>query len=122
MLSHVKGTDSTAFQYDAMNRETYRKHFNSGHEMTTTYTADGKRETVTDYRGLSTFSYDNRGRLAGEGFANGDTLEHDYDAHGNRTALATAFGVTTYTYDELNRMKTVVSPQGKTTTYRYNAV
>ncbi len=122
MLSHVKGTDSTAFEYDAMDREVYRKHFNSGHEVTTTYTPDGKRETVTDYRGPSTFSYDNRGRLAGEGHPNGDSLENHYDAQGNRTSVITPFGTTSYTYDVLNRMATVVSPQSKTTTYHYDAV
>lgn len=122
MLSHVKGTDSTSYTYDALGRESSRHHFNSGHSVATTYTPDGKPETVTDYRGVTTFSYDDRGRLAGEGFPNGDSLENHYDAQGNRTSVATPFGTTQYTYDVLNRMASVVSPQNKTTTYHYDAV
>ncbi|MDB5050955.1 MAG: Rhs family protein [Fibrobacteres bacterium] len=122
MLSHVKGMDSTAYAYDVMDREVYREHFNSGHTVATTYTLDGKRETVVDHRGTSTFSYDNRSRLAGEGHPNGDSLENHYDAQGNRTSVVTPFGTTHYTYDVLNRMASVVSPQSKTTTYHYDAV
>jgi RHS repeat-associated protein len=122
MLSHVKGLDSTAFGYDVRDREVYRKHFNSGHEVVTTYTLDGKRETVMDYRGTTTYSYDYRGRLAGEGHPNGDSLENHYDVQSNRTSVITPFGTTSYTYDELNRMATVVSPQSKTTRYFYDAV
>jgi|GEM_PF-5252252 len=122
MLSHVKGLDSTAYAYDGMNREVHCEHLNSGHTVATTYTLDGKRETVVDYRGTTTFSYDNRGRLAGEGHPNGDSLENHYDALGNRTSVVTQFGTTAYTYDALNRMVGVVSPQSKTTTYTYNAV
>jgi RHS repeat-associated protein len=122
MLSHVKGTDSTSYMYDVLGRESSRHHFNSGHTMATTYTPDGKPETVTDYRGVTTFSYDDRGRLAGEGFPNGDSLENHYDPQGNRTSVVTPFGTTAYNYDALNRMASVVSPQSKTTTYHYDAV
>jgi RHS repeat-associated protein len=122
MLSHVKGLDSTDYAYDAMGREISRHHSNSGRTVATTYTPDGKRETVTDYRGVTTFSYDNRGRLAGEGYPNGDSLENHYDAQGNRTSVLTPFGTTAYSYDALNRMVSVVSPQSKTTTYHYDAV
>ncbi len=121
-LSHVKGLDSTAFQYDSLNRETKRKDFPSLYQVTTTYTVDGKRENVTDYRGLTHFSYDNRGRLFREEMPNGDFLESHYDVVGNRTNSITPFGETKYRYDILNRMDTVLSPQNQATAYHYNTV
>ncbi|HLP40959.1 MAG TPA: hypothetical protein VK465_05590, partial [Fibrobacteria bacterium] len=120
--SHVKGTDSTAYQFDAMDREVFREHFPSGHEVRTTYTADGKRDTVVDYRGTTTYAYDSRGRLHKETQANGDTLVHDYDAQGNRIRLRTPFGETRYGYDALNRMDSVTSPRNQVTAYHYNPV
>src|SRR5690606_8412258 len=79
-VAYVKGDDSTAYQFDALNRETLRQHFPSGHEVRTTHTPDGKRDSVVDYRGLTRFEYDNRGRLSGEVMPNGDFIESDCDA------------------------------------------
>lgn len=121
-LYHVKGGDSTAYAFDAMNREVFRKHFPSGHEVTSRYASDGKRDTVIDYRGTSTYAYDSRGRLFKETMANGDFIESHYDPQGNRTHLITPFGETQYGYDALNRMDSVTSPQNQVTVYRYNAV
>jgi RHS repeat-associated protein len=122
MVYSVKGLDSLSYQYDSRNRETLRTYQNSGHIVKTSYTADGRTDTVTDYRGATVYIYDDRGRQSKVTNPDGTYIESRYDANGNRTELETPWGNTRYTYDLLNRMKTVRAPDNGLTEYFYNPV
>jgi len=89
--------------------------------VTTGYTNTGQVDTVTDDRGTTSFSYDQRERLTGITYPNGKTIDYAYDAAGNRISLNTANQLVTYIFDVLNRMATVTDEAG-VTTYGYNAV
>ena len=89
---------------------------------TYTYTANGKRQTVTDANGnLSTLEYDGLDRLAklrfpvatkGAGLSSTSDFElYGYDAAGNRISLRKRDGrVLTYTFDALNRERVKTVP------------
>ncbi|NEP58533.1 MAG: RHS repeat-associated core domain-containing protein, partial [Symploca sp. SIO2G7] len=87
-----------------------------------TYTDNGLRETVTDGRGTTTYSYDERDRLLQRIDPDGRSIAYTYDEAGNRTSVVIPSGSTAYTFDEQNRLKTVTDPDGGVTTYTYNAV
>jgi RHS repeat-associated protein len=122
MVYKVSGNDSTSFFYDSRNRETFRWYSNSGHTVETKYTADSKKDSLIDHRGITDYNYNSVGRL--EIVTNPDNtfIEYTYDSKGNKTDLVTPWGTTQYSYDSLNRMKTVISPNNEITEYFYNAV
>jgi YD repeat-containing protein len=86
-----------------------------------TYTPTGKRATMTDASGLTTYAYDNLDRLKIKATPQG-TLTYTYDTAGNVASMTSsnANGVSVnYTYDDLNRFATVVDdrlPVGQNTT------
>ena len=91
-----------------------------------TYTATGKRATMTDASGTTTYTYDNLDRLKTKATPQG-TLTYTYDATGNVASInsSNAKGISVnYTYDELNRLSTVIDnrlPAGhNTTNYTYD--
>ena len=114
--------DSTAFAYDSRNRETYRWYSNSGHTVETKYTADSKRDTVIDHRGITDYDYNADGRL--EVVTNPDNtfIQYAYDSNGNKTEMTTPWGTTQYSFDHSNRMKTVTAPDDELTEHFYNQV
>ncbi|MBD3320849.1 MAG: hypothetical protein GF350_07125, partial [Chitinivibrionales bacterium] len=113
--------DSTVFTFDSRNRETMRRYTNSGHIVETRYTADGKPDTVIDHRGMTVYTYDNRGRQASVTNPDGSYIRSHFDPQGNRIAQVTAFDSVAYGYDQLNRMSLVEAASG-TTQYFFNAV
>ncbi len=91
-----------------------------------TYTATGRRATMTDGSGTTTYGYDNLDRLTSKATPFG-TLTYGYDVGGNVTSIQSSNtnGVwLTYTYDSLNRLATVVDNRlaagQNTTTYAYD--
>jgi len=91
-----------------------------------TYTATGKRASMTDASGTTTYTYDNLDRLKTKATPQG-TLSYTYDAAGNVASIqsSNANGTSvSYTYDNLNRLSTVVDnrlPVGQNTTqYTYD--
>ncbi|WP_375293876.1 RHS repeat domain-containing protein [Oscillatoria sp. HE19RPO] len=92
-----------------------------------TYTPTGQLETVTDNRGVTSYSYDELGRLLsrtdpdGQYLASGASIEYGYDAAGNRTSVTTPTGTVEYTFDSQNRLKTVTDDAG-VTSYSYDEV
>jgi RHS repeat-associated protein len=90
-----------------------------------TYTTTGKRASMTDASGATTYTYDSLDRLITKATPQG-TLNYTYDAAGNIASMSSsnANGVSVaYTYDDLNRLNTVADnrlPVGQnTTTYSY---
>jgi RHS repeat-associated protein len=123
MVYKVEGNgDSTIYEYDNRNREVL-KTYAGGHTVRTVYTPDSKRDSVIDYRGVTVYEY---GECCSQlmKVTNPDNifLEYYYDDNKNKTAIITPWGTTRYDYDLLNRMKYVISPDGDTTKYFYNAV
>jgi RHS repeat-associated protein len=91
-----------------------------------TYTATGKRATMTDASGTTTYSYDDHDRLIAKATPQG-TLSYTYDSVGNVASMnsSNTNGISVaYTYDNLNRLASVVDnrlPAGQnTTTYAYD--
>jgi RHS repeat-associated protein len=132
---------TTTYTYDAMNRLTQRTPdpalvaaevaagLTGDVAESFTYTATGKRATMTDASGTTTYGYDDHDRLWTKQTPQAGTLTYTYDFAGNVASMqsSNANGVSvTYTYDNMNRLQTVVDnnlqiPGGqKTTTYTYD--
>ena len=116
---------TTTYTYDALNRLLSRA--TPGETpVSFTYTATGKRQTMTDASGTTSYSYDSMDRLSAKATPEG-TLSYTYDAAGNLQSMTSnhANGVSTaYTYDSLNRLATVADARlagGGTTSYSYDS-
>ena len=72
------------YDYDVSNR-LILKDFPSGTDVTFTYTNTGRRDTVTDARGVTDYDYDPRDRLETLTYPDGRKLDYGYDENGNRT-------------------------------------
>jgi RHS repeat-associated protein len=122
-VTHFNGVVTT-YTYDTLNRLLSRA---TPGETTVgfTYTATGKRHSMTDASGTTTYSYDAMDRLTQRATPEG-TLTYTYDSAGNLASMASnhANGVSVaYTYDTLNRLSTVVDNRlagSNTTTYAYD--
>jgi RHS repeat-associated protein len=139
-VTHFNGA-TTTYTYDNLNRLLSRA---TPGETTVsfTYTATGKRQTMTDASGTTNYSYDSMDRLTSKATPEG-TLSYTYDGAGNvasmtsgdgavnvaynwndlnllQTAVDSRLGTTTYTYDNANNVFTVAYPNGVTTTYGYD--
>jgi RHS repeat-associated protein len=91
-----------------------------------TYTPTGKRATMTDASGQTTYGYDSQDRLTSKTTPWG-TLNYTYDAAGNVATMTSSNtgGISVaYTYDELSRLASVVDnnlpADHDTTTYTYD--
>jgi RHS repeat-associated protein len=126
---------TTTYAYDTLNRllsKTADSFFSTGActggvcgatKVSFTYTATGRRLSLTDASGTTNYTYDSRDRLLTKAAPAG-TLTYTYDAAGNALSLASsnAGGASmTYGYDALNRLASVTDPSG-VTTYSYDAV
>ena len=120
---------TTTYQYDPLNRLTTRIPDGSSGDVAEsfTYTSTGKRASMTDASGLTTYTYDHLDRLLSKATPQG-TLSYTYDSAGNVASIASSNpnGVSVqYSYDQLNRLATVVDarlPSGQNVTaYTYDA-
>jgi RHS repeat-associated protein len=112
--------DQINFEYDDLNR-LKAKHYRDGTSVAFTYTPTGRRETMVDARGATSFAYDERDRLVSRTDPDGTQISYTYDPAGNRTSVTTPFGTTSYRFDALNRLETVTDPEQGVTNYSYNA-
>ncbi|MGA2435412.1 MAG: hypothetical protein ABSG25_09005, partial [Bryobacteraceae bacterium] len=119
---------TTAYGYDALNRLLSKTPDATLGDVVESfaYTATGKRATMTDASGLTTYTYDSLDRLTAKQTPEG-TLGYTYDLAGNVATMVSSNpnGVSVvYTYDQLNRLATVVDnrlPSGQNTTiYSYD--
>ncbi|TVQ31440.1 MAG: PASTA domain-containing protein, partial [Wenzhouxiangella sp.] len=104
-------------QYDPLGRLLQRAA--PGLVETIDYTPGGRRSSVLDSRGSTSFSYNSRGQLAG--FVEGDGLgiDYQYDANGRLTSLSVDGRTTQYAWDALGRLASVTTPEG-TVSYVYD--
>ncbi len=129
---------TTTYTYDNMNRllsKTADPFFSQGAcangacgatQVSYTYTPTGKRASMTDASGMTTYSYDfrvNRPQVKSTPIAD---VNYGWDLAGNQVSLL-AVGVNggasmSYTYDADNRLASVTDSAGLTTNYTYDAV
>lgn len=137
---------TTTFAYDVVNRllsQAPDPSFRSS-PTTFTYTATGKRASMTDTSGVTNYTYDNRDRVIGKSTPAG-TLHYTYDEDGNvksvvssntngtnvsyaydadnRLALVTdnsLHGAATYVYDPTSQVSSVQYLNGVTHGYSYD--
>jgi RHS repeat-associated protein len=116
----------TRHAYDDAGRLTTRTpdpYFASEVPVTFTYWPNGRRKTMSDGTGATSYSYDVRDRLLTKTTPEG-ALTYTYDAAGNRKTVQSDSGAydVTYGYDELNRLSSVTdnTAGGGTTLYHYD--
>ena len=125
-VTHFSGM-TTSYGYDPLNRLLSRTPDSRTGEATVsfTYTATGKRATMTDASGTTSYTYDSLDRLTQKATPEG-TLNYTYDAAGDLATMASADGIVNvgYTWDTLNRLSTVTDNRlggsSNTTTYTYD--
>jgi RHS repeat-associated protein len=125
-LTHFNGK-TTTYAYDSLNRLLSRAPDPTTGEpvVSFTYTATGKRHSMTDASGTTDYSYDSIDRVTQKATPEG-TLNYTYDAAGHLASMTSSHinGVSaSYTYDSLNRLSTVVDGNltgNQTTTYAYD--
>ncbi len=123
-VTHFNGVVTT-YTYDTLNRLLSRA---TPGETTVslTYTATGKRATMTDASGTTTYSYDSMDRLSSKATPEG-TLIYGYDSAGHVSSIASSNvngASMSYTYDDLNRLSTVTDNRltgSNVTTYAYDS-
>lgn len=120
---------TTRYEYDGLSRlvkKTPDASFGAA-PVTYTYTATGRRETMTDSMGVTAYTYDSRDRLLTKQTPQG-TLTYTYDKLGSLKTVrsSNANGVSVdYAYDELSRLSSVTDNRlasGNVTTYAYDDV
>lgn len=123
----------------------------TGKYQSTAYDAEGRATQVSDGGSTTIYTYDDAGRLTGQGdkrsvycYCDDYTTKFSYDASGQLTSTedplghttATAYNPagqrtletdangndTTYTYDSAGRLRTVTDPEGGVTTYAYDSL
>jgi len=89
----------------------------------TAYTYDGRgnQTSVTNPKGVTTFTYDVKDNLLMERDPLGNQTSHTYDSRGNRTSTTDPLGRTAvYEYNILDRLISVTDPLGNKTAYAYD--
>ncbi|MFB5677041.1 polymorphic toxin-type HINT domain-containing protein [Paenibacillus terreus] len=96
--------NQTQYEYDARNRLV--KQTSQDQTVSFTYDDTGKRLSMTDNTGKTSYQYDRyTGLLKTVTYPDGLKLTNEYDLNGNRTQVTDPFGqVTKYVYDGLNRV------------------
>jgi RHS repeat-associated protein len=92
------------------------------HDVTLGYDPLGRRSTMTDASGTSSYSYTNTGKLAQVTDGHGDTLGYGYDDAGrlDRLTYPGATGAVTYTYTDAGRMAGLADWANRDFTFTYN--
>jgi RHS repeat-associated protein len=122
---------TTTFSYDSMNRLLSKTPDPTLNEpaVSYAYNATGKRQTMQDASGVTTYRYDNRDRLITKITPQG-TLAYTYDGAGNVLTIVSSNpngASLSYTYDARDRLATVTDRSllahgaaSSATTYNYD--
>jgi RHS repeat-associated protein len=91
--------------------------------ITETYDADGRRTSMTDASGKSTWSHDSLGRVTSTTNGAGATIGYGYDAGGDVTSITYpgSTGTVKRAFDPAGRLESVTDWKGNTTTFQYDA-
>jgi RHS repeat-associated protein len=118
---------TTTYAYDPVGRlaqKTPDVAFSGEPAVMFTYTASGRRATMADATGTTTYTYDARDRLVSKSTPEG-TLTYTYDPAGNRLSVKSdsAKYDVAYGYDGLNRLSTVKdNAGGASASYSYDVL
>jgi RHS repeat-associated protein len=115
---------TTAYSYDSLNRLLSKTSDPSLNEprVSFTYTQTGRRATMTDATGVTTYQYDALDRLTRKATPFG-ALSYTYDAAGNLSSMRGSSpdgAAVNYTYDALNRLSQVIDEQAAQATSSYS--
>ncbi|NEM90890.1 RHS repeat-associated core domain-containing protein [Galbitalea soli] len=88
-----------------------------------TYDNGGRRTSMTDASGTSSYTYDSFGELISFTNGNGSTVGYGYDADGNQTSITyPGTGNTVIrTFNNLNQLSAVKDPAARITSFGYDA-
>jgi RHS repeat-associated protein len=114
---------TTSYTYDTLNRTLTEVPDASFVAPTVrfTYTGTGKRASMSDVSGSTTYSYDQLDRLTTKAAPAG-TLTYTHDAAGNLLSIEVGGSASAnYTYDADNRLETASGPATGSTSYGYDA-
>ncbi|MGW5006296.1 RHS repeat-associated core domain-containing protein [Streptomyces parvulus] len=112
--------NKTSFTYDSKGNLTTVDRPSAQEDVTFTYDALGRTDTVTDGRGVETvYTYDKRDRLKTQ-TSDGKLTTFVYDADGNIRSRTSPAGASVYTYDEQNRERTRTLPAGGSSSVTYD--
>jgi RHS repeat-associated protein len=85
------------------------------------YDANGRRTSMADGTGTTTYTYDSLNRVTKSTNGAGDTVAYDYDLAGQLTSLTYPNGKTvSRTYDPAGRLSTVADWLGNTTSFDHD--
>ncbi len=111
----------TTYTFDAANQLTDIDYPGTSEDVSFTYDDAGRRASMTDGLGTTTWTYDDLNRPITISDPFGATVGHSYDAVGNRTGLAYPDGNSvSYSYDPANRLTGVTDWNDQTTQYTYD--
>jgi RHS repeat-associated protein len=119
---------TTTYGYDSLNRlmkKTADPYFATNNigaaQVSFTYTATGKRASMADASGVTSYSYDVRDRVTQKATPFG-SLTYAYDGASNESSVQASQSAQaiTYSYDSLNRVSTVTDTAGASS-YSYDA-
>ena len=112
--------DITSYEYNNLNQQV-KIIYADNTEVTSTHTATGQINSITQTQGTTTYQYDQQNRLVRIDYPTGNFIAYGYDLIGNRTQVQTANQTVDYTFDGLNRLEVVTDANG-ITSYTYDAV
>jgi tripartite motif-containing protein 71 len=114
----------TIYTYNAVNEQTAVNYNDTHtHNVTVAYDANGRRTSMTDASGTSTWTYDSLGRVTATTNGAGATTSYGYDPESNVTSIAYpgSTGTVTRTFDPTGRISSITDWQGNTTNFAYDA-
>jgi RHS repeat-associated protein len=119
-------SNTKTYEYDVENR-LIEQRFAHDPTVQMTYTVDSQVATITDGRGVTSFSYDAQNRLLSRIDVDGSQVSYTYDLAGNRTSVTTKVlngtsNTTSYSFDERNRLDKVTQGSTILADYDYDGV
>ncbi|MDH4387152.1 MAG: RHS repeat-associated core domain-containing protein [Fimbriimonas sp.] len=114
------GRNKISYQYDNLGRLSVIDYPNMT-DTTFTYDAAGRRISMTDTSGQTSWFYDTVGRLTSLNQA-GKVTSYTYNIDGSRATMTQPAGTTTYTYDQYGRFKSLKNPFDEVTEIGYDAL
>ncbi len=111
------------YGYDEKNELVSKKFVNEENRLETYTTAiDARSRSVSDARGTTSYTYDERGRMLSKTEPDGKQISYTYDSvTGKVASVTTPSGTTQYRYNALGQLAKVVAAEGETV-YAYNAI
>jgi YD repeat-containing protein len=118
---------TTTYSYDAAGHLTGIDYPAPEVGVAITYNAAGQQTGMTDGQGMTTWTYDNLGRLTSVTHPDSSQVEYTYDAFGRRQAVTTHIDAgdltgktVTYAYDADGRLSSLTDWQSHITQYSYD--